>query len=154
VDQLDNSTEAANQAAAPEPDARAEFLRMTANDAWAAWPPELNEDPGERGRACLRVLEPQRERAIALLSTEAAVKLDDAQYRRLIGTARPPGGGAPYLLRAFSASNSIARLTWAGDAVVVHMDAVGPLANVRRHPCVSILTRAPVQVFTVAGYDS
>ena len=88
-----------------------------------------------------------------MLEAASALKLDDGQYRRLVDTNRPPGGGAPYLLRGFSAANSTTRVKWSGDAVVVHVDAPDGLHDVRRHPCVSILVRAPTEVFTVTAYD-
>ena len=149
----DNATGAAGNAATTPGDPRAEFLGMTGNDPWANWPAGLSEDPNDQGRSCFRVTEAMRQAAIDMLETQPATRIDEVQYKRLVGAVRPPGGGAPYLLRGFSSANSLSRSKWSGDAVVVHTDAPGGLSNVRRHPCVAILNRLPSAVFTVSAYD-
>lgn len=138
---------------ASDGDARAQFLAATGGDDWADWPVDLTEDSTDHGRACLRVIAPMRERAVALLAQDDALRLEEGQYRRLIGKARPPGGGAPYLLRGFASTNSIARVQRSGEAIVVHSDSGGGPADLSKHPCVAILDRMPSQVFTVVSYD-
>ena len=149
----DNAASPAPEAAASPADVRAEFLGKIGDDPWANWPVALTEDQNDQGRSCVRVTEAMRQRAIDLLASQPAIKVDEAEYRRLVGTVRPPGGGAPYLLRGFSSDNSFSRSKWSGEAVVVHTDAAGGLSKVRRHPCVAILNRMPSEVFTVAAYD-
>lgn len=61
--------------------------------------------------------------------------------------------GSLYLLRGFSTTNSAARVKVTGKVVTVHSDALGGLANLRRHPCVAVLSIAPAEVYTVAAYD-
>jgi hypothetical protein len=145
--------EAVPEAAPSLRDIRGSFLGMIGNDPWANWPTGLLEDPQGQARSCFHVTEAMRQSAINMLEAQPAVRLDEAQHARLVGTVRPPGGGAPYLLRAFSSANSLTRLKWSGDAVVVHTDAAGGLFEVRRNPCVAILNRMPSEVFTVAAYD-
>jgi len=141
------------QVAPPASNMRAEFLRLAGADSWADWPMDLLEDPDDYGRACIRVSGPMRAAAIAMLDQLPAVPLEDLQYLRMVGETRPPGGGTPYLLRGFSASNSTSLIKRAGTAVVVHTNAPDGLSNVRRYPCVAILNAAPRQVFTVATDD-
>jgi hypothetical protein len=139
--------------AEPEVDVRTEFLRLAANDPWAKWPDQLQEDPADDGQPCERVSERSRERAIARLAEAPAVALDAREYGRLTGTAPPATEGTLYLLRGFSTTNSAARVKVTGNVVTVHSDALGGLFNVRRHPCVAALSGAPAEVYTVAAYD-
>jgi len=149
----DNAAGPMRDAAASPEELRIEFLGMIGNDPWANWPAGLSEDPNDQGRSCFRVTEGMRQTAIDMLETQPAIRLDEVQYKRLVGAVRPPGGGASYLLRGFSSANSLSRSKWSGDAVVVHTDAPEGLSEVRRHPCVAILNRLPSEVFTVSAYD-
>jgi hypothetical protein len=149
----ENAEGATPDTAVSSDDLRSEFLGMIGNDSWANWPAGLSEDPNDQGRSCFRVTEAMRQAAIDMLESQPATRLDEVQYKRLVGAVRPPGGGAPYLLRGFSSANSLSRSKWSGDAVVVHTDAPEGLSNVRRHPCVAILNRMPAAVFTVSAYE-
>jgi hypothetical protein len=141
------------QVASTEGDMRAQFLHLAGKDSWADWPADLLEDPDFYGRACVRVSAPMRPEAIRLLDQQPAVALEAVQYRRLVGNARPPGGGTPYLLRGFSSPNSTSLIKRAGSAIVVHTNSPDSLSKIRRDPCVAILNAAPTRVFTVATAD-
>jgi hypothetical protein len=140
--------------AEPEVDVRTEFIRLAANDPWAKWPDRIQEDPADDGQRCDRVSEQSRDLAIARLAQAPAVVVDAREYKHLTGAAPPPAtGGALYLLRGFSSTNSAARVKVTGNAVTVHSDALGGLYKLRRHPCIAVLKNAPSEVYTVAAYD-
>ena len=135
-------------------DSRTEFLRLAANDPWAKWPDRRQEKPGDDGEPCRRVSERYRKRAIARLAKAPSVAVDAREYARLTGAAPPSAiDGTLYLLRGFSTTNSVARVTVTGNAVTVHSDALGGLFALRRHPCIAALRNAPSEVYTVAAYD-
>jgi hypothetical protein len=132
------------------PDERGEFLRAARGDDWArppsAWPATEDERP------CTRVAEAHRAEAISRLRQDSAVRLTHADYRRLTG-ANEEHAGLAFLLRGFATNNSVVRLTISGADVIVSSEALGGLFNLRRHPCVAFLERAPARVFTWAMYD-
>lgn len=134
-------------------DVRAEFLSKAGSDTWVNWPDSLRGDPADEGEPCARVADRSRQAAITRLAQHPAIRVEGEEYERLTGAAAPTGGGAFYLLRGFSTTNSSARVKVNGNAIVVQSDGLGGLWGLRRHPCIAALARAPSAVYTIAVYD-
>jgi hypothetical protein len=131
---------------------RASFLRVANGDEWANWPEGLEDEVEDEGQPCERVSEQSREQAIARLEQAPAVAIDVREYELLAGMKSPIADGNLYLLRGFSTNNSAATVKVIGNTVTVRSESLGGLFNLRRHPCIAPLTRAPARVYTTATY--